>query len=66
MKTFGSLTIAITMMVALTVAFIASPADAATRFECMGACGKEYQKCTAESKPNCTLELSQCTSDCDG
>ncbi|KAF9380262.1 hypothetical protein CPC16_010389 [Podila verticillata] len=65
MKTFGSFTIALAMMVALTVALIAGPVEA-NRRECTEACGNEYLKCMASAKPRCADDLGQCISECDG
>ncbi|KAF9126374.1 hypothetical protein BGW39_006679 [Mortierella sp. 14UC] len=45
MKTFGSFTTVLAVMVALTIALVAIPAEAATRHECMGKCGNEYLAC---------------------
>ncbi|KAG0322876.1 hypothetical protein BG000_002782, partial [Podila horticola] len=64
MKTFGSFTIALAMMVALTVAFIAGPVEA-NRFECGQACAGDYYKCIASAKPRCVEDLGQCNSECD-
>ncbi|KAK3820658.1 MAG: hypothetical protein JOS17DRAFT_793752 [Linnemannia elongata] len=64
MKTFGSFTITLAMMVALTVALIAGPVEA-NRFECGKACGVVYQNCIHTAKPRCLENFGLCLSDCD-
>ncbi|OAQ24541.1 hypothetical protein K457DRAFT_1880468 [Linnemannia elongata AG-77] len=66
MKTFGSFTITLAMMVAMTIALIADPVEAATRFECTEACAQEYLKCVEARQPRCVETLGRCNSECDG
>ncbi|KAH7055227.1 hypothetical protein BKA57DRAFT_501751 [Linnemannia elongata] len=66
MKTFGSFTITLVMMVATTIALIADPVEAATRRECTEACAQEYRKCVEARQPRCVETLGQCNSECDG
>ncbi|KAG0280373.1 hypothetical protein BGZ96_001576 [Linnemannia gamsii] len=66
MKVFGSFTIALSMMVALTVAFIAGPVEAGPRDNCRQKCSREEEQCKAAAKPNCENEFYTCYLDCDG
>ncbi|KAG0278842.1 hypothetical protein BGZ95_002991 [Linnemannia exigua] len=59
-------TVALAMMVALTITLIAGSTEAATRAQCTNACGNEYLKCVNSGKTGCDRELGYCISDCDG